>query len=215
VKLWLIAGLVAAAMLGGSYFFLHREEMDSSSPHAITAADQRNSDSSNGIHPPTIEWQKVDRPSDGFRVEMPVDIKQIAIPAYTETGGTQQVSMIFSNPTSETTFSVSWQDDPPVARAGNGTADRTLELARDGALARTQTSLVSEKANNAQGFPGTVFESRNTGGGVMNSRLVYAGSRLYMLNASFPSASARRNKDVSRFFNSFTITAASGNAKAS
>jgi hypothetical protein len=157
----------------------------------------------------------VDRPSYGFRVEMPVDIKQIAIPAYTETGGTQQVSMIFSNPTSETTFSVSWQDDPPVARAGNGAPDRTLELARDGALARTQTTLVSQTANNAQGFPGTVFESRNSGGGVMNSRLVYAGSRLYMLNASFPSVSARRNKDVSRFFNSFTITAASGNAKTS
>jgi hypothetical protein len=39
----------------------------------------------------------------------------------------------------------------------------------------------------------------------MNSRLIYAGQRLYMLTAVFPSAGARRDADVSRFFNSFAI----------
>jgi len=29
------------------------------------------------------------------------------------------------------------------------------------------------------------------GGGILNSRLIYAGSRLYMLIAAFPSVSAR------------------------
>jgi hypothetical protein len=38
----------------------------------------------------------------------------------------------------------------------------------------------------------------------MNSRLISAGPRLYMLTAVFPSAAARRDSDVSRFFNSFT-----------
>jgi hypothetical protein len=72
---------------------------------------------------------------------------------------------------------------------------------------------VSDAATNIQGFPGRTFEARNSGGGVMNSRLVYTGSRLYMLTAAFPSVSARRQKDVTRFFNSFTITSSASNGK--
>jgi hypothetical protein len=160
-------------------------------------------------------WHKVDRSGDGFQVEMPSDVKQIQVPAYNENGGAEPANMIFANPDAETTFSVAWADNPPVARTDGRTPDRTpertLEMAQEGALARTQTSLASAAANNAQGFPGRDFTAGNAGGGVMNSRLVYAGSRLYMLVAAFPSAGARRDRDVTRFFNSFTILSPSGN----
>ena len=96
-------------------------------------------------------------------------------------------------------------DDPPVARYSDMSPDKTLDTARDGALARTQTTLVSETKGQPQGFPDREFASRNIGGGVMNSRLIYAGKRLYMLIAAFPSTSARRDEDVNRFFNSLQI----------
>jgi hypothetical protein len=169
-------------------------------------------------HPAIIQWQEIHRTADGFKVEMPADVKQIQIPAYTETGGTEPLDMIFSNPNAETTFSVVWKDNPPVARANLRVPDLTLAMARDGAVARTQTILVSDAASSTQGFPGRTFEARNTGGGVMNSRLIYTGSRLYMLIATFPSISARRDRDVIRFFKSFTIApppsaSSSGNGK--
>ena len=193
---------------------MHRQELGLTGQHAIGADDSRDLPSTGPVaHPATITWQKVDRSSDGFRVEMPTDVKQIQIPAYSETGGTEQVNMIFANPSSDTTFSVVWEDSPPVARTADRTPDRTLSDARDGAVARTQTTLVSDAATNIQGFPGRTFEARNSGGGVMNSRLVYTGSRLYMLTAAFPSVSARRQKDVTRFFNSFTITSSASNGK--
>jgi len=163
--------------------------------------------------PAAIVWQKVNRASEGFGVEMPTGVQEIQIPAYNETGATEQVNMIFANPDAETTFSVAWEDNPPVARVNNQAPEQTLTMALDGAISRTQTSLVSESANNAQGFPGRDFSARNSGGGVMNSRLIFAGSRLYMLVAAFPSAAARRNSDVTRFFNSFTILASSGHAQ--
>jgi hypothetical protein len=47
----------------------------------------------------------------------------------------------------------------------------------------------------------------------MDSRLIYAGSRLYMLTVAFPSSGARREKDVTRFFDSFVITSAAGSGK--
>jgi len=198
-------------VLGIGYVALHPRQFGLAGPHPIGADDNRDRESTTPrAHPPTIVWQKVDRANDGFRVEMPTDVKQIQIPAYTETGGTEQLEMIFSNPDAETTFSVAWQDNPAVARVNNRAPDKTLEMARDGAIARTQTSLVSESSINTQGFPGKAFEARNSGGGVMNSRLIYAGARLYMLIATFPSTSARRDRDVARFFNSFTMTSASG-----
>jgi hypothetical protein len=215
VKRWQIVALAVVLALGIGYVVLHPRQFGLTGPHAIGADDNRDRESTTPTaHPAKIEWQKVDRANVGFRVEMPTDVKQIQIPAYTETGGTEQLEMIFSNPDSETTFSVAWQDNPAVARVNNRAPDRTLEMARDGAIARTQTTLVSESATNTQGFPGRTFEASNKGGGVMNSRLIYAGSRLYMLIATFPSASARRDRDVTRFFNSFTITSASGSSPA-
>jgi hypothetical protein len=214
VNRWILIGVAVVAVLGIGYVVMHRGQFGLAGARPIGADDNRDRERTTPkAHPATIEWQKVDRTADGFRVEMPADVKQIQIPAYTETGGTEQMDMIFSNPDAETTFSVAWDDNPPVARASNGAPGRTLEMARDGAVARTQTTLVNEAPDNSQGFPGRVFEARNSGGGVMNSRLIYAGSRLYMLIAAFPSVKARRDRDVERFFNSFTVTSAAGNGK--
>ena len=206
--------LIGILIVGLVYIYLHRQELGLTGPHGFGVGDARDGEPTcPGDHPATIVWQKVDRTPDGFKVEMPTDVKEIQIPAYNERGGTEQVEMIFSNPDAETTFSVAWEDNPPVARVNGHVPDRTLEMAETGALARTQTTPVNESANTTQGFPGRDFASRNSGGGVMNSRLIYAGSRLYMLIAAFPSVSARRGRDVTRFFNSFTITSSSGDVE--
>lgn len=160
-----------------------------------------------------MAWQKVDRSGDGFKVELPGDVKQIQVPAYGGSSGPEPVSMIFANPDEETTFSVAWADNPPVALVGGPAPDRILEMAQDGALARTQTSPLITAATSAQGFPARDFAAENSGGGVMSSRLIYAGTRLYMLVAAFPSAGARRDPDVTRFFNSFTILPPAGSAE--
>ena len=161
--------------------------------------------------PAKIVWQSVDRTPDGFKVEMPTDIKEIQVPAYNEQGGSEQVEMIYSFPDSETCFSVAWADNPPVERANSNEPDRTLDMARDDAMARTQTTLVEESTFSQQGFPGRYFSARNLGGGVMNSRLVLARKRLYMLTATFPTAGARRDEDVARFFSSFSVVAETKN----
>ncbi len=162
-------------------------------------------------HPASIVWQSVDRTPDGFKVQMPADIKEIQVPAYNEQGGSEQVDMIYAYPDSETCFSVAWADNPPVERANFEVPDRTLDMARDDAMARTQTTLVEESTFSQQGFPGRYFSSRNLGGGVMNSRLILARKRLYMLTATFPTAGARRDEDVAHFFNSFSVVPDSRN----
>ena len=204
MKRWHYYVLSALGVLAIAYVYFHRQDLGLVGSHDAAPSDGRSADVPEATsRPPRIAWQKVTRDKEGFRVEMPIEVKEIQIPAYNERGATDQVNMIFSNPAADITFSVSWADNPPVVRVNGRAPDRTLDMARDEALARTQTSLVKETRNLVAGFPARDFEARNVGGGVMDVRLIDAGERLYMMTAVFPSSSARREDDVKRFFNSF------------
>jgi hypothetical protein len=207
VKRWHYIVLAGLGLLGIVYVYLHRQELGLVGPR--DAGDSRSSDLPMlSSRPPRITWATVNRPKDGFKVEMPIDVKEIQVPAYNESGGTDQVDMIYANPSSDTTFSVAWADNPPVVRANGRAPDRTLDMARDEALARTQTTLVTEARVTAGGFPARDIVAHNSGGGIMDTRLLYTGRRLYMLTAVFPSSSVRREQDVTRFFNSFAVSSA-------
>lgn len=166
----------------------------------------------NGVNPGLqqgqIVWQTVDRSTDGFQVKMPATASQTEIPAYASGGVVEQVEMIETTVEPETTYAVAWADNPPVVETAGQDAEKTLDMARDGALGRTQTSLVSESRGERNGRPSCDFVGRNAGGGILDGRLILAGTRLYMLIATFPGASARHEEDVHRFFESFSLTTA-------
>ncbi len=186
-----------------AYLYLHRQEFGLVLPQPLIGADSAGSDAALSSEPAHITWQTVNRTDDGFRVDMPIDVKYVQVPDTNESGGTEQVNMIIAYPNSETTFSVAWADNPPVYRVTGRSPDRELDMARDGTLARTQTSLMTESRDPAGGLPAREIVARNGGGGMMDARLIFAGERLYMLTCAFPSANARREQDVTRFFNSF------------
>jgi len=58
-----------------------------------------------------------------------------------------------------------WADEPPVERANSDVPDKTLDMARDDAMQRTETTLVSETPLSQQGFPARDFSARNLGEG--------------------------------------------------
>jgi hypothetical protein len=163
-------------------------------------------------------WQTVDRSADGFTIQMPAAVTESQIPAYNADGGAEQVPMIEAtvdapnggapNGGPGTTFAVAWADNPPVERAAGEDAEKTLDLARNGALARTQTSLVSESHREIDGHESREFVGRNAAGGILNGRLILAGTHLYMLIATFPQTEEQREEDVNRFFESFKLTGA-------
>jgi len=205
VKWWRSIVLAALGIAAIVYVYLNRQELGLVGPHDPASAVGASSGGSATAadRPARIAWQTVDRPNEGFAVEMPSDTKEIQLPAYSESGAAGTVNMIYSNPDATTTFSLSWADNPPVMQASNRVPDRTLDTARDEALAHTQTTLVSEARSNPGGFPARDFVARNAGGGMMDTRLILVRNRLYMLTAAFPSEGARREQDVTRFFSSF------------
>jgi hypothetical protein len=161
-----------------------------------------------GSQPASTVWLIVDRAADGFTVEMPGSITETQVPAYTERGGVEPVEMIQATPGMETTFAVTWADNPPIERAADENVERTLDMARNGALARTRTTLTGESRSALGVYTARDFSSRNDSGGILKARLILARRRLYMLIATFPASTPQREQDVTRFFSSFTLAQA-------
>lgn len=161
-------------------------------------ADQASGSRSTG----RLQWHTIERPGDGFRVELPAEENERQVPAYNESGGSEPIRMLIANPNGDVTFAVTWDDNPPVARATRN-PERTLNMARDGMLARTETTIINESRGFARDYPSLDILARNGNGGILNARLILADNRLYVLMALFPSSDARRERDVNRFFNSF------------
>ncbi len=182
-------------ILGIVYIYLHRQELGLTGLPGFGVGEDTSGEQN---APARMNWQKVDRSQNGFKVEMPAEVQELQVPAYNELGGTEPVEMILCNPNADTSFSVAWEDDPPVARINGHAPDRTMDMARDDALARTQTILIEEYRTNMDGFPARDFVGRNVNGGIINSRMIFAGQRLYLLSAAFPSSKARRDKDVTQ-----------------
>jgi hypothetical protein len=197
MKRWQVIALCAAVVAVAAYFYFYRGGFGLGSRSAATG-DMA------GAHAAKIQWQTISRPDEGFRLDMPADPKDLQVPAYNEMGGTEPVKMLFSSPDGDTTFAVTWQDNPPVARVNNRAPERTLDQARDGMLSRTQTTLVSESRLTSLPYPGRDITAKNSEGGFLDARLLYVNDRLYTLMALFPTQNARREQDVIRFFNSFS-----------
>lgn len=195
VKRWYYIVLGVILIGGIVYIYMHRQQL------GLVG----NSVATEGPQPAHINWATVDRSSEGFKLEMPADAREVQVPAYDQKGSTDEVNMLYAYPDATTSYSVSWADNPPVARAAGENADATLDDARDGALARTETSLVSESKSIRQGYPVRDFVGKNDQGGIFNARLILAGQRLYLLMVAYPAQSARSDSDMNRFFDSFRI----------
>lgn len=205
VKRVLLIVVVLVVVVGAVFFFWQRLSGGSGPTPATKPPENASSAAAGPTRPAPIVWQSVDHSTEGFKIDMPPDVKQTRVPAYNEQGGQENVDMILANADPNTTYSISWQAYPPVERVNKNAPDATLDMALKDALDRSQTALVSQSEISQQGFPGRQFSARNSNGGVMDSRLVLARGRLYMLTAAFPSADARRDDDVARFFNSFSV----------
>lgn len=194
MKRWYYFALAAAAVAGAVYLYLQSGSalgnVFTSVPGHVGAMVKAGG-----------AWHTIGRPGDGFKVDLPGADKDGQAPAYNETGGTEAVHMLTASPGGDVTYAVTWEDNPPVVRVSHST-DRALYMARDGMLARTETTIINETRGFHRGFPCLDMQARNNAGGTLDARLILADERLYALIAVFPSADARRERDIQRFFKS-------------
>ena len=192
MKRWHYFALAAAAVAGGVYLYL---QDGAALGNVFTSAVGHAGAIVGG------GWHTIQRPGDGFKVDLPGADKYGQAPVYNEMGGTEAVHMLTASPGGDVTYAVTWEDNPPVVRVSHS-IDRALYMARDGMLARTETTIITESRGFHRGFACLDMQARNNSGGTLDARLVLVDERLYALIAVFPSADARREKDIQRFFKS-------------
>ena len=202
MKRWYYFALAAVAVAAIIYVYAH---WGGQSLGSMFAADGKNA----AGPPGRMRWHTLERPGDGFKVELPADEKDRQVPAFNEAGGTEPVRLLESSPTGDITYALAWEDNPHVARV-NRTSEHTLNMARDGMLARTETTIISESRGFHRDYPALDILANNANGGVLNARIVMVDRRLYTLMALYPNAASRREKDVKRFFDSFVPEASGG-----
>ena len=198
---WIL--LILALVAVGWYYYGHLVPQKLSTVQT-TETTQTAASNQNPAPPPAITWETVERPQDGIKLQMPAGAKDSDAPAYKANGAAEQVNLVLSNTNSDTTFAIAWENDPPVAHANRHDPERTLQAARDGMLARTQTFLIQQSDLKVAGFPALDLSARNQGGGILDARLIYVNGCLYSLIVAFPDLAARRQSDVDRFYQSFT-----------
>jgi hypothetical protein len=204
----LVGIAVVAAIVYCTYCYRVELGLVKPQPHPGPAAEALSTEAQPGPDARAFAWQIVDRPGDGFKVDMPVGATETRVPAFTGNGSVDPVKTMEASMGPET-FAVSWADNPPVERAGSEIALRTLDLARDGALARTGTTLTRESSSRQTGSMVRDFDARNDAGGILSARFVLTGTRLYMLTVTSSETDAHLSDAVSRFFNSFSVIAPS------
>jgi len=153
-----------------------------------------------------LNWQSYTNDDGGYRVEVPDSVRADTVPAYNQEGSTEPIHMQIAHIEGNVSYAIAWADNPPITRISRTSPESTLDMARDGAMDRTHTKLITESKLMIQGFPARDFQaSTQPGSAFLYARLVYAGQRLYMLTVIYPNAETLHEQDTIRFFNSFKI----------
>ncbi|MCE9562661.1 MAG: hypothetical protein K8U57_11500 [Planctomycetes bacterium] len=153
--------------------------------------------------PPSTKWQSFDSVRGGFKVEFPA-------PSKTNVGNRFGVSARSGSTTEGTShrgieYTVAWSNIPGGRNAWV-TEDQLFTTAMDEVRrAAPSSEFATREPFKVSGFPARDMVITSVGDGVYVARVVVADSRIFVLVAGGPSATAE-HADVRRFLDSFTIT---------
>lgn len=103
MKRWYYYALAAVLVAGAVYVYT---QSGGSGLGNLFAANSGHGDSP--ASPARMQWQALDRPGDGFKVDLPAEPKELQAPAYNEAGGSEPVRMMVAIPAGDVTFAVTW-----------------------------------------------------------------------------------------------------------
>jgi hypothetical protein len=147
-------------------------------------------------------WETYTAPDGSFSVELPGKPAVETTQAPVEGGGTTALTLVSVKPTSATAYMCSYAEDENI---GTKPPDEALESARDGSLSKTEGTLISQKRMTVQGHPALDMQARARGNSLVDSRMIVAGKRLYMIMAVSSGQQDREEKTIQRMFESFKI----------
>jgi hypothetical protein len=148
------------------------------------------------------KWRTYNAPDGSFSIELPGEptVKTVQIPA--EGGSTRVATILNVEATKSTGFTCTYIDDESIQTKS---PDQAFESTRDGSLRETQGTLISQERLTIQGFPAVDVHASAAGNSLLDSRMVLAGKRLYMIVAESTPAEGRDPTTIRRVLDSFKI----------
>ncbi len=201
--------LAVVLIVAGYYVYSH---WDSWQRNSFTILSSTPASGTRNVGSSAIQWRNVDETAYGFQVDLPSTPVETTTQATNERGAHEAVKMLLAHADANTDYAIAWEDNPPVARVHGDQVEAIFDAARTQAIDATYTAQLSEQRNSDQGFPARQFVAKNAQGGYLDARFIWAAPRLYMLIATFPSEKARKEADISRFFQSFKVVRAKASA---
>jgi hypothetical protein len=147
-------------------------------------------------------WQTYAAPDGSFSVDLPGKPTVETTQAPVEGGGNTPMTLVSVKPTSSTAYMCSYVEDENIGRRS---ADQVLESARDGSLRKTQGTVISQKRTTVLGYPALDMQASARGNSLLDSRMIVADKRLYMIMAVATVQEDRDAKTVQRMVESFKI----------
>ena len=149
--------------------------------------------------PEADRWKRVSPTDAGFTLEFPAPPSEMEQRVKAADGKSEMVVHTLAAADGETAYMAGWHDYPPTTTS----ADAILDGARDGALANTKGTLVSEKKIKTGAHPGRelVIQARGT---TTHARIYWVKGRLIQMLAIMPEGQVVE-ADAKAFLDSFRL----------
>jgi hypothetical protein len=148
-------------------------------------------------------WKTYTAPDGSFSVQFPGEPSVEAQQAPREGGGTVTVNIFLVELWRGPTYICTYVEDDAIR---NGAPGERLNAFRDAALRKIRGTVISQKRMDVLGYPVLEMQARAEPSAVMDTRIIIAGNRLYMLGVMGTDGEYRRKSEyVQRMFESFRI----------
>ncbi len=148
---------------------------------------------------PAYDWHTLGAPDGTFSISLPGNATVVDTPTTSVTGGSFVSHSFRVRASKDAAYGCSWWEDP--SRPKDQTAERTLDIARDGGLSGSSAKLLSEKKLTFHGHPARDISAIARGKAAYDNRIVVVGNRLYTLLV-VDSSGKRDSDSIGKFFDS-------------
>jgi hypothetical protein len=150
-------------------------------------------------------WRTYSPPDRTFSMDFPGTPRTMTKEVPIEGGaGTIAANMVILDSASSAVYMCTYSEHENI---GKKSPDRALESARDGSLKQVHGTVIEQKRITVEGYPALELRANVSGNMMLDSRIVVAGNRLYMLMVITPEGEPVPEK-AQRMFGSFHLNKA-------
>jgi hypothetical protein len=148
-----------------------------------------------------VSWKELTSDEGRFTVSLPGELQQTRVMVTNTRKGTYYTHLISSTDEGLNQYTVAWTDRQKES-IEQGATEQTFDKVRDGLLIANKAKLVSESADQLEGYPSRMMTLMAADGRLITARFSFVKNRFYELMAQIRTGDKESGE---RFLNSFKL----------